>query len=149
MAQRVPHADPYSVSGHSAAGQTRLRMKCEALQRSIEDADDLERRGHGLIRRSNRRRLYAGGTIASTLVAAALLSTVAANAHDGTYEGVLAGNWAMLGAVVSVGGLTFAWSWLSSLVRLRETGLRLLRRAEYQRRLATLQLTEIEHATVR
>jgi hypothetical protein len=149
MAQRILHADPYSVSGRSAAGQTQLRMKCDALQRSIEDADQLERRGLGLIQRSSRRTLLAGGAIAVALVSTTLLGMVAVNAHDGTYDGVLVGNWAMLGAVVCLGGLSIAWGWLSSLQRLRETGQRLMRRAEYQRRVAMLQLTEIEHAAVR
>jgi hypothetical protein len=148
MAQREP-ADPYSVSGRGAAGLSLLRMKQEALQRSIDDADGLESRGHGLIQRSSRRARAAFGAIGGALIATVLFVMVAARSFDGTYEGLLVGNWAMLGAVVCVGGLTFSWSWLSSLGRLRETGQRLVRRAEYQRRLATLQLTEIEHATVR
>ena len=74
-----------------------------------------------------------------------LCGTVALRSHDGSYDGMLASNWSMLGMVVAIGALNYSWGWFSSRRRLRRTGERLIRRAEYQRRLSALQLTEAEH----
>jgi hypothetical protein len=149
MAQRDLHADPYLVSGRSAVQSGLWRMKQEALQRSVADADDLDRHARGVIRRCRRHELAAAAMITFATPMAAVLGMLAADAYDGSYEGAMTGNWSMLGLTVCLGVLMMAWGWWSSLRQLRETGMRLTRRAEYQRQLATLQLTEIEHATVR
>jgi hypothetical protein len=147
MAQR-PHAEPYLDSGRSAA-RVRLLMKVEALQRSVSDADATEARGHRLLARCATRRMYGALAILPTAAAAAGLGLLAANSWDGTYDGALIGGWSSLGFFICIGLISIALGWLSSLARLRETGRRLLRRAEYQRRLALLQLSEISHEALR
>jgi hypothetical protein len=149
MAQRDLHADAYQDSGRSAAGQRQLRMKVEALNSSIKDANELEQRGLLLIRRSARMTRLACAVTMLPVIAGVALGAAASNSFDGTHEGVLLANWAILGCFVCVGGLAFASTWYSNVRRLRETGKRLMTRAEYQRRLASLRLSEIEHETVR
>jgi hypothetical protein len=148
MAQRT-HADPYLVSGRSAASSSLLRMKQEAFQRSVADAESLARQGRKVLARCSRGELGAAATITLATPVAGLTWIIAIGAYDGTYEGAATGNWCMLGFTVCLGAIMFGWGWWSSLRRLRETGKRLLARADYQTKLATLQLSEIENATVR
>lgn len=149
MAQRNPHADPYMDSGHSAAHQSVLRMKCEALQSSISDADDLRRRGLRLLKRSARLVWAAYGAMVAPVLAGIALGIAASNTFDNTYEGVTLASWAVLGCFICLGVFSFASSWYSRVRRLRETAQRLLVRAEYQHRMAALRLSEIEHEAVR
>jgi hypothetical protein len=149
MAQRDPHADPYLDSGRRAATQSVVRMKCEALKSSISDADELTRRAHTLMLRSARQKRAAWAAMIAALLGCTGLAVAAGSAVDGTYEGVLLANWAILGCFICIGVFGFASGWYSKLRRLRETAQRLQTRAEYQRKLATLQLAEIEHEALR
>ena len=138
-------AEPYLVSGTRAAVSVISRQKHDALMASINDANALETRGHAVIDSASRNSLLAVGGMVLTAGVATTLGSYAVRSMDGSYEGVLRGNWCMLGFVVMLGVLNFEWGWLSVQRRRRETGQRLLRRAECQRRLATLQLGQVEN----
>lgn len=136
-------AEPYLVSGTQAAVGVITRRKYDALTASIEDANALETQGRAVIKSATRNRAVSLVRLTVTSLGAAGMGLFAANAMDGTYEGALRGNWGMLGFVVLLGVLNFEWGWLGVQSRRRDTGHRLLRRAEYQRRIATLQLGEV------
>lgn len=117
-------------------------MTGEAIEASLRDADALEQHAAGVLRRG-RRNARVG--LACMLLAAGVglaLGAEAATAPDGTYEGLLKANWAMLGVVVALGALNFAWGWRDSGRRLQVTARRLLQRAEYQRKIARARMTE-------
>jgi hypothetical protein len=147
MAERADN-DPYQESGHDAAASTRQRMKSEQLIACMKDAEQLELRGHMLIARG-RRMTYVSVSVLIALIGVGLgLMFHCMRAYDGSYEGALAGNWSMLGALMALGAANFAWGWVSSQRRLADLGRRLIGRAEYQRRIATLQLQEVPHEAV-
>lgn len=124
-------------------------MRRDALVSSVSDADSLQRRGRDVIRRGSRHSIYALAGMGASAAVVGLCFYVAMNSYDGTYEGTLRANWSMLGLVVAIGALNFTWALYHSRRRLRQTGERLIRRAEYQRSLAALQLTEAEHDALR
>lgn len=124
-------------------------MQLQALENSMLDADGLVAHGYVVIRRGVRESYYALAAILVCVVLIVVFGVVAARSPDGTYDGMLAANWSMLGVVVAIGALNFAWGWYASRRRLCETGRRIIRRAEYQRRLAALRLSEAEHETLR
>jgi hypothetical protein len=148
MSLRGSKPDPYTESGGFASVQEVRRMRRESLASSRNDAHDLRRRGEDVIRRGARESLLAlaGMLVSGVLVFA--MSAMAVRSHDGSYEGAVTSNWSMLGTILAVGGLYVSWGWFTSRRRLRETGERLIRRAEYQHHRATLQLTEAEDETL-
>ena len=149
MSPTGSNPDPYTESGAHASVQQTRRKRREALVAALCDADALQARGHAVLRRGARHSVYAGvGFVVSTAFAF-LFGTVAWRSFDGTYDGALVSNWSMLGVIVAAGGMHMAMGWLVSRKRLRETGARLIRRAEYQRKLTALQLTEAEHEAIR
>ncbi len=79
----------------------------------------------------------------------AALAWVALECFRGGPEHMQAGNWAMLGFVVGLGALHFLWGWLAGQHRLGGVGRRLIRRAEYQRAMAALQMKEAENESLR
>ena len=147
MAERHD-SDPYEESGRDAAASARQRMKSEQLKACMEDAGQLERRGHMLIARG-RRMTYVSVTVLIMLIGlGAGLMLYCMRSYDGTYEGAMSGNWSMLGSLLALGAANFAWGWVNSQRRLADLGRRLIGRAEYQRRIATLQLQEVPHEAV-
>ena len=138
MPDRTP-AEPYTDSGIHAAVQAHARTKAESVLLSLADADQLENHAHMLIARSKRKTVVAAVVLGGAILVSASLLFVCYHAYDGTQDGLIRGNWAMLGVLVSLGGSNFAWAWLSQQRRLREVGLKLLTRAEYQRRRALLE----------
>lgn len=124
-------------------------MRRDALAASIGDAEALRARGGQVIRRGTLRSRLAFGVMLACCAVTCLFGWQATVARDGSYEGTLAANWSMLGVVTGIGALNFAWGWLSASRRLRETGERLIRRAEYQRKVAGSKLTEADHETLR
>ncbi|MCB9895478.1 MAG: hypothetical protein H6839_13605 [Planctomycetes bacterium] len=139
--------DPYAESGSDAVEKSRSRMKANAIRASFEDADQLEQRGHLLIARSRRMSAIAGVIVGALILLSATLLLVCYHAYDGTQDGLLVGNWAMLGALVSMGATNFAWAWLSQQRRLAEVGRNLIARADYQRKLAAMRAEKAEGAT--
>lgn len=149
MSLRGSQPDPYTESGGYASAQEVRRMRREALVSSVTDADSLQARGYAVIRRGVRDSRMALGCMLLCGAAMVGCAWVTTSSYDGTYEGVMTANWGMLGVVLAAGALNFAWGWFSSRRQLRHTGERLIRRAEYQRKLATMQLTEGEHDAIR
>jgi hypothetical protein len=145
---REREADPYTESGSFAVVQVRSRERRDVLLSSLADADELEARGHRLLARSKRRIVQGVALLFVAGCAAGWLGYTAVTAADGSYVGALRGNWSMLGCVLAVAALNFIWGWIGVQRRFRETGRRLLTRAEYQRRLAALQLQEVDHEAV-
>jgi hypothetical protein len=143
MAQRDPHADPYIDSGRSAAGHTLIHMKIEALKNSIQDAAQLHDRGVMLVARCDRRRLLPWAVLTLTPAGVVALGMVAVSSFDGTYDGAMAGTWSMLGVTLCLSAALLALAWLSAIKQIGETGQRLQRRAEYQRRMGLLHLAEL------
>lgn len=141
-------ADPYTESGQYAAVQASSRRRLEKLQDRLLDAHNLHARGLAVIERSKRHVRQGSVLMVLAGCTAVWLGYVSATAADGTYNGALRGNWCMLGCILMVGVMNFIWGWIASQRRQRETGHKLLSRAEYQRRLGALLLKEAEDEAV-
>lgn len=141
--------DPYTESGAHAALQQRQHNRQSTLVSSLRDADALEQQGKVVIVRGRRGVWLASGVLVLLVLGTAALGRVVLGAFRAGPEGVSLGNWAMLGFMLALGALNFAWGWLLNQRRLGETGRRLIRRAEYQRAMATLQLKEAENERLR
>lgn len=148
MAQDGSSSDPYTESGAHAAVQQRHNIRQSTLASSLRDADALEQHGRTVIARGRRGVWLAAGLLVLLALGIVAMGSVVKNALDAGPEGALLGNWAMLGFVVGLGALNFSWSWLVHQRRLGDTGRRLIRRADYQRSMAALQLKEAEDERV-
>lgn len=131
---------PYHRSGRRARMKWRRREKQQGLVASLTDADSLEARGEMVTRRAVRDARLSMLAMFASLSGAVLLVIAAFSLKDGSYEGAVGAHWAILFAVVLLGALNFAWGWYGRSRELRQTGSRLQARAEYQRKLAALEL---------
>ena len=141
--------DPYTLSGESAAAEQARRMAIETLQSSIADADTFRQHGHAVIRRGRRHTWYGAVAMAAAAALIAWIGSFMAAGYDNTIEGAMRMNWSMLGVFIAIGLFCYAWSWLSVQRRLLETGARIIRRADYQRRLAEARMQEVQHESIR
>ncbi len=136
----APTPGPYRRSGRRARLLWRRRLKRQGLVSSLTDADSLHARGELVSSRAVRTARMALLTMAGCVAGAVWLLVTGLQSKDGSYEGAMRAHWSILGAVILLGALNFAWGWYERSRELRETGAKLRARAEYQRKLAALQL---------
>ena len=149
MTQHGSNPDPYTQSGAHAAARQRCQILQDARSASLRDADALQQHAGTVILRGRRGVRLGAGLFALLAAGTVLLGWVALDAFESGPDGMLRGNWAMLGFVAGLGALNFAWGWTMNQRRLAETGRRLIRRAEHQRGMAMLQQREDEHEALR